>query len=194
MNDFPLRRALVATLMAFLSLASPAYAQSGSIAGTVVDAETGESLIGANVKIEGTAIGSTTDLDGYFLIKSVEPGSHDLAFSYVGYGPATVRNVEVAPGQTVSIDLALDPDAVGMDEVVVEARAVQNTEATLLRERQKAAGLNDAISAEAISRGGSSTAADAMEQVTGASIVEGRYVYVLRAEDQASTRAMSILK
>ncbi len=169
---------LVAALVLFFGVSLPAYAQTGSVAGTVVDAETGESLIGANVILQGTSVGSTTDLDGRYVIRNVESGRYDLVFSYVGYTAATVRNVVVSGGETTRIDLSLRPEAVGMDEVVVEAAALENTEAALLRQRQKAAAMSDAISAEAIGRSGSSTAADAMTKVTGASVVDGKYVYV----------------
>ena len=130
--------------------------------GTVLDAESGESLIGGNVIIEGTAIGSTTDLDGHFTIKSVAPGSYNLVFSYIGYHSTTVRSVEVVAGRATTINLSLTPEAIGMDEVVVEAEAIRNSEGALLRERQKAAAVSDAISAQAIGRSGSPTAADAM--------------------------------
>ena len=167
-----------ALLLLLLGGAGPTYAQSTSITGTVLDAESGESLIGANVIIEGTAVGSTTDLDGHYTIKSVAPGSYNLIFSYIGYNSTNVRNVEVAAGKVTTINVRLTPEAVGMDEVVVEARAVRNSEGALLRARQKAAAVSDAISAEAIGRSGSSTAADAMKKVTGVSVVNGKYVYV----------------
>ena len=174
------RLALVACLGSFL-LASPAAAQSakpGAIAGAVVDSETGETLIGANVVIEGTLVGATTDLDGNYAIRPVEPGTYNVVFSYIGYTSVTVTDIVVTAGESTVVDLALAPEAIGLDEVVVAARALENTEASLLKQRQKAAAVSDAISAEAIGRSGGSTAADAMEKVTGVSVVGGKYVYV----------------
>lgn len=171
-----LRRSLVLLVGLFL-LTAPALAQQGTIAGTLIDSETGETLIGANVLIEDTAIGSTSDLDGHYEFKA-EAGTYTLVFSYIGYNKKTVNGVEVIAGETTLIDLSLTPETIGLDEVVVEARALRNNEATLLRDRQKASAVSDAISAEAISRSGGSDAADAMEKVTGASVVGGKYVYV----------------
>ena len=52
------------------------YAQNnGKITGTVVDSQTGESLIGVNVVIEGTIKGTATDIDGRYTIRNVEPGN-----------------------------------------------------------------------------------------------------------------------
>ncbi len=172
-----LARGLFAALVGLLLGAAPALAQQGTLTGVLVDAETGEALIGANVVVKGTAIGTATDVDGRYRLQVVA-GLHALVFSYIGYVPTTVEEVEVLAGKVKRIDVALQPEAIGIDEVVVEAGALRNAEAALLRERQKAAAVSDAISAEAIGRAGSSTAADAMQMVTGASVVGGKYVYV----------------
>ncbi|MDX1740195.1 MAG: carboxypeptidase-like regulatory domain-containing protein, partial [Rhodothermales bacterium] len=161
--------------------------ETGTIVGVLVDAENGETLIGANVLIEGTTIGSTTDLDGRYTVASVPTGLHDLVFSYIGYTSQIIRNVEVLAGETTRIDLALSPEAIGMGEVVVEARALRNNESVLLRDRQKALAVSDAISAETISRSGSGDAASAMTKVTGASVVGGRYVYIRGLGDRYSS-------
>jgi TonB-dependent receptor len=154
-----------------------ALAQTGTIAGVVVDAELGETLIGANVIIQGTTTGSTTDLDGRYEFQA-PVGTHTLVFSYIGFNRTVVQGVEVKEGQTTMIDISLTPEAVEVGEVVVEATALAGSDTALLRDRQKAAAVSDAISAETISRAGASDAAAAMEKVTGASVVGGKYVYV----------------
>ncbi|MCB0718709.1 MAG: TonB-dependent receptor [Bacteroidetes bacterium] len=172
-----LRTATAASLLSLI-LILPAVAQTGSISGVVVDSETGETLIGANVFLEGTTIGTTTDLDGKYLIPDVEVGLHNLVFRYIGFQIQVVQNVEVVEGQTTKIDMVMTEESIGLNEVVVEARAIRDSDAVLLRDRQKSLAVSDAISAESISRSGSSNAADAMEKVTGASVVGGKYVYV----------------
>ena len=180
---------LMLAALGWLGTTPSAWAQTGTIAGVLVDSETGETLIGANARIQDTAIGTATDIDGRFTIPNVEPGTYTLVFSYIGYNATTVRGVEVRAGETTRLELALTPESVALDEVVVEAAALENTEAALLRQRQKASSVSDAISAEAISRSGSSDAADAMEKVTGASVVGGKYVYVRGLGDRyASTQ------
>ncbi|NBC17682.1 MAG: TonB-dependent receptor [Bacteroidetes bacterium] len=184
-----LRRGLCFGLLLLWSV--PALAQTGTVTGTLVDSETGEPLIGANVQIDGTAIGTATDIDGNYTVKAIEPGTYDFVFSYIGYNPTTVENVEVVAGETKRLDLALTPEAVGMEEVVVEASALENTEAALLKQRQKASSVSDAISAEAIGRSGAGDAADAMEKVTGASVVDGKYVYVRGLGDRYMTTQLN---
>ena len=58
---------------------------TGKIAGRVVDKETGEPLVGINVVVKGTSLGAATDIDGYYAILSIPPGTHTIIVSMVGY-------------------------------------------------------------------------------------------------------------
>ena len=150
----------------------------GIIFGKVVDASTGEELIGANIILEGTTTGSATDIEGNFRIQNISPGTYSLIASMIGYSKMIVTQVELKPGENKKLDLALQPEAVETDEVVVTARMILNNEVSLLKNRQKSNSISDAISSELISRLGSSNAGDVMTKVTGASVVDGKYVYV----------------
>ena len=164
-------------LFAVVLGASSLFGQSGGVSGIVVDSETGEPLIGANVIIDGTTTGTATDLDGRYLLK-VEPGSYTIVYRFIGFDQKVVQEIEVISGVTTRIDVSLSPRTMGFGEVIVEARSLDNTEAALLKQRQKAASFKDAISSEAMSQTGSSDAAEAMSKVTGASVVGGKYVFV----------------
>lgn len=113
------RRCLLAVALVVVGFS--ASAQYGKITGKVTDARTGEDLIGVNVIIEGTTIGTTTDLSGEYVIVGVRPGLYTLTASYVGY--QTVRK----PGLRVSIDLTtredfrLSEEAIEGEEIVVVA-------------------------------------------------------------------------
>lgn len=98
----------------FLCLAAiAAFAQSAPVSGIVVD-EKGEPLIGVTVKVSGTTIGTSTDIDGKFTINM--PGKKGaLIFSYVGYRP---KNVDVASGQKIGT-VKLEPTTGDLDELVV---------------------------------------------------------------------------
>lgn len=158
---------------------APAHAQqTGRLSGVVVDAETGETLVGANVAIAGTATGTATDLNGKYTIKGLAPGTYDVVFSFIGFQQKTVQGVEIRSGETTTLDIGLAPESEQLDEVVITAEAARDSEAGLLKKRQKAAGVSDAISAEVIARAGAGNAADAMSKVTGASVVGGKYVNV----------------
>ena len=106
---------LLASLLA--GLAAPVAAQIGTVEGRVTDARTGETIPGANVLVEGTTIGASTDADGVFSF-AAPPGTYQLLASFVGYLPAS-QPVVVAEGQTRRIEVALEEDLLGLDEVFV---------------------------------------------------------------------------
>lgn len=89
-----------------------------TITGTITDAETGETLIGANVLVAGTSSGTVTDLDGSYSLQ-VPDGATQIEFSYTGYtsqtitlGASNVLDVKLTAGET-------------LDEVVVVGYGTQ---------------------------------------------------------------------
>jgi TonB-dependent receptor len=164
---------------------------NGKITGIVIDAETGNPIIGANIYLENTSLGSASDVDGRYLILNVPTGEYVLMISVVGYAETKINHLEVNAGQTTRLNLSIKPEILTSEVVVVEAKAIENTEAALLKFRQKSVSVSDAVSAEAISRAGSSTAADAMKQVTGASVVDGKYVYVRGLGDRYTSTQLN---
>ncbi|MFN3693471.1 MAG: carboxypeptidase-like regulatory domain-containing protein, partial [Ignavibacterium sp.] len=58
---------------------------TGKITGKVTDEQTGEPVVGANVVVEGTFLGAAADLDGFYSIGNVPPGTYRLIVSAVGY-------------------------------------------------------------------------------------------------------------
>ena len=179
------------TAVLILGVHSSVLAQSGSITGVIIDQENGETLIGANVLIEGTMTGSTTDIDGRFRFRALTQGPIQWLYPTSGTTQSQSKMLKLSPNEVTSLELTMAPEAIGLDEVVVEARALQNTEASLLRDRQKSVSVSDAISAEAISRSGSGDAASAMTKVTGASVVGGKYVFIRGLGDRYSSTQLN---
>ena len=101
-----------AAMALFLSLICFAAFAQKTVTGTVKDA-TGEPMIGVSVVVDGTSIGSVTDLDGNFTIQKV-PENATLKISYVGYKE---QKLQVA-GKS-SFQIVMDEDNQGLDEVVV---------------------------------------------------------------------------
>ncbi|MFH0992477.1 MAG: TonB-dependent receptor [bacterium] len=108
-------------LVIMLCSVSILLAQTGKITGKVTDARTGEALIGANVMLEGTTLGAVTNLEGYYVILSVPPGSYRLRSSIVGYTPSTISDLRVSINQTTSTDFKLFEQSVTTQEVVITA-------------------------------------------------------------------------
>ncbi|MDR1202623.1 MAG: TonB-dependent receptor [Tannerellaceae bacterium] len=92
--------------------------QNKTVSGIVTSASDGESLIGVNVQVKGTTIGTSTDIDGRYSI-SVSSGE-TLLFSYIGY-----KNQEIVIGNQATLNVALEEDSEILDEVVVVGYGVQ---------------------------------------------------------------------
>ena len=78
-----------------------------TISGTLSDAGTGESLIGATVFVQELKTGSTSNLYGFYSV-SLVPGDYTLVYSFVGYEPV-IRQVNLS--KNIRIDLALSAQA-----------------------------------------------------------------------------------
>lgn len=108
-------------LFALLVFTSSAIAQTGRIAGDVTVVGSDETLPGVNVIIDGLQIGAATNLDGYYSIINVPPGTYTLRASAVGFATVVVEDVRVNIDQTTIVDVEMREQAFEGDEVVVTA-------------------------------------------------------------------------
>ena len=83
-------RPFVASILFILSFVPAATAQTGTFSGVVLDGDFGDPLIGANVVLKGTLLGTSTDLDGRFRIDNVPAGIQTFEISYIGFQTLTV--------------------------------------------------------------------------------------------------------
>lgn len=109
-------RGVGSLVLAFLVMGAlstfPATAQH-EVTGTVTDAESGQTLPGVNVVVQGTQIGTTTRSDGTYTIEAPSP-DETLVFSFVGY-----QNQEVPIEGRSQINVSLDLAVTALEEVVV---------------------------------------------------------------------------
>ncbi len=110
--------AVVLLLIGFMSVQAQDY---GKIRGKIVDSETGEPLIGANVKIQGTTKGGSASQDGTYNILQVASGTHTLVASYIGYHQKTIKDVQVQSDLSTTVNIELVPTTVESPELVVTA-------------------------------------------------------------------------
>ncbi len=105
---------LLIAVMAVCSVS--AFAQTTTVKGQLVDAETGEPLVGAAVMVEGTSQGSVTDVDGYF--KQSVAANATLVFKYVGY--KDLKQKIARKGASVDLGvIKMQPDAVMLADVTI---------------------------------------------------------------------------
>ncbi len=113
---------LLSVLAGVLLFSFSAHAQV-SITGTVTDAETGEILPGVSVVLEETDQGDATDANGEFEISNVDEGTYQLIATFVGYDRYE-EEVDVG-AQDVELDIEIQPEVIGLDDVVVTAFGIE---------------------------------------------------------------------
>ncbi|MTI89224.1 MAG: SusC/RagA family TonB-linked outer membrane protein [Balneolaceae bacterium] len=103
----------------FLSVG--AYAQSGTLTGTITDAESGEALPAVNVVLTEITKGTATDLDGHYEISGIQPGTYTVKVTYIGFQTLT-EEIQISSGENVK-DFSLAEDIGLLDEIVVSGVA-----------------------------------------------------------------------
>lgn len=116
--------------MLSVTFSNLSYGQQGAtVNGMITDARTGEAMIGATVRIDGTALGVVADIDGLYALKDLSAGEYVLSISYVGYNTQT-HKVALKAGEKKTLNVKLVPGQ-ELGEVVVTALGIRREEKAL---------------------------------------------------------------
>ena len=126
-----MKLALLFTVLAIV-MSCDAWAQSGSFSGRVSDARTGQPLVGATVQLEETALGATTDVEGYYTINNIPPKTYNVKASFIGYQTLTKFNVVVRSEGNIDVNFQLAENAEQLEDVVITANPFSKIEETPL--------------------------------------------------------------
>jgi outer membrane receptor for ferrienterochelin and colicins len=113
-----MKQILLTIIGIFLSIA--AFAQNGKITGKIKDSESGNTLLGATVRVKGKNIGTTSGPDGSFSLANVPAGKQTIIATFVGFGSMS-KDVNVSEGETTNVDFSLEVSTILGDEIVVSA-------------------------------------------------------------------------
>ncbi len=160
------------------------FAQNSSIKGNVIDEQTGETLPGAVVMIEGTSIGSSTDLDGIFTIGNIAPGTYTLVCKLISYNTKLLTNVVVKSNEPTILSLAMSTASTDLEIVeVVTTISKETTNAMLIMQKNNAS-VSDGISYEAIKKTPDRNTSDVLKRISGASIQENKFAIIRGLNDR----------
>ena len=173
--SFVMNRLFITLLI--MVFATAISAQNGEIKGNIKDAQTGETLFGCNILIQGTTIGTISDMDGNFTIPNVKPGNYNVIISFVSFEQNIIR-VLVENGGSATINVALKPNVVSIKEARVVGQRRNDTEISLLKSIKATNLIANGISAQQISRTLDKDAAEVIKRVPGITIKDGRFVVV----------------
>ncbi|MBB6463191.1 TonB-dependent receptor [Flammeovirga kamogawensis] len=176
-------------LILFTSFSIGTWAQNGTISGTVIDAESGEEIIGASVIIKGTTIGASTDVFGKFSFNAAE-GSHTIIASFIGYQTAS-KLINISTNSTQQLSFSLQVDAQELEAVEIIAKANTESAQALMVERKNADVMLQSIGAEEMSVKGISDVEGAMTQISGVTKVNGKGLFVRGLGDRYNNATMN---
>ncbi|RLD44620.1 MAG: hypothetical protein DRI86_07075 [Bacteroidetes bacterium] len=111
-----IRKILLSGIVLFLSLTS--MGQAGTLQGKVIDGQTDEPIPFANVVVElaGKLVnGGTTDFDGNYKIKPIQPGKYDVKVSYIGYKKKLYKGVIINANKVRFLNIGLESSATNLE-------------------------------------------------------------------------------
>lgn len=180
---------LFLALLLCFGWAGQLFAQSTyRVAGAVLEAATGEPLVGATVALAGTNKGANTDAAGRFLITDIEEATIRLSVSYIGYETFS-RSYNLASRSNQTLTIRLAASSVELGTVEVQGQAGGTIRAMI--EMKKAESIKNVISAEQIATFPDMNAAEVMQRIPGITLQrdqgEGRYVQLRGTPPELTT-------
>jgi outer membrane receptor protein involved in Fe transport len=162
----------------FISFAAVMNAQNTGLKGVVSDKITKETLVGATVLIQGTTTGSTTDLDGNFLITGLTPGNYNIVVSYISYKTQIIEKVSVVKDVMLELNVELEGNSIAIEGVVITAKQRTGTEISMLSSMKMSNLVVSGISSQQINRSQDRDASEVIRRVPGITIMDDRFVMV----------------
>ena len=151
-----------------LTFQSMYAAGTGSIKGRILDKSTGDPLIGANVLVLNTSLGTAADLDGVVTIYNVPAGKQTLKISYIGYKTITVE-VTIPENGVLQQEFRLVPQAIEGQEIVVTAQASGQNAA--INQQLTSENIANVVSSARIQELPDANAAESIGRLPGVSLV-----------------------
>ena len=113
---------MIKNLFLYLILFFPLIAgTTGKVRGQIIDSITNDPLIGCNVFLKDTSYGTSSDIDGYFVLINIPPGIYDFQVNMIGYDNYILEDLEVNIDLTSTVNIALNESSLELESVIVKA-------------------------------------------------------------------------
>ena len=166
------RRLLVTAILASTTLSAlwaaevTEEASLGIISGQVTDTEK-HTLPGATIQIEDLHTGVTADINGFYKLPNLKPGTYTLKVTYVGYNPI-YKKVQVTSNNRVLVADIVMTEGVELDEVKVKGAFSGQRKA--LQMQKGAMGVTNVVSADQVGKFPDSNIGDALKRINGINV------------------------
>lgn len=173
-KGYALRIALVILIIASGVVAS---AQNAKISGRVID-EKNQPVTGASIKVISLNTGTTTDINGRFILSLPTGKKFEIEISAVGFSTKTISDIEAGKEDIEELNIAITSSTKSLEGVTVRTSGRKESVNALIQFQKNTNAVAQVISAEAIRRSPDKNTGEALKRVTGLSIQEGRYILV----------------
>ena len=112
----------------FFALIAGAMAQTGSIKGRVYNDINNESIPFANIVLDSTQIGTTSDENGRYEIDNLKPGVYNLTCSFLGFKTAYIYEITVGSTSTTDINIALTEESALLEQVIIQTNKIEKSQ------------------------------------------------------------------
>lgn len=165
------------------------------LTGVIKDAQTGSTLPGATVVLQGTNYGTITDAYGQYNLPRIPTGKSNIEYSYIGYVKKIVP-IEVTDQKTLQINVELDVETIGVDEVVVTSQMLGQTKA--INQQLNSDAIVNVVSEDKMKELPDANAAEAIGRISGISLLrnqgEGQKVVIRGMEPRFSLITINGIK
>lgn len=190
-NTVIIRNISALLIFSFISWSSFAQ-QSAKITGKVTDMKTGETLIGLTVKVDGTTLGSSTDMEGRYSLAGLSAGTYSVTFSYIGYQSKNVSDIVVAAGKVVNLDVVMiEASGQTLNEVVIKGSYNRESINALFAQQKNSISISSGISADQIKRSPDKNTSEVLKRVSGASIQDNKFIIVRGLADRYNSAMLN---
>lgn len=170
------RRIFLAVVLLLLTTASAVADVAASLRGRVVDARTGEALVGATLQILQAGKTAYSDAQGAFTFSALGLRNYTLTASYLGYRRVSMT---VSPAKTDTVlVIRMEESESQLGTAVVTGHARRNTENAIVTLQKNSLVVQNGISAQQISKSQDKDASEVIRRVPGISIIDQKFVMV----------------
>lgn len=187
------------SLLMFFFCSTIVHAQT--LKGSVTDAKSGETLIGATVHIETKDLqfNTTVKLDGVYLFKNIPAGTYKLQVKFLGYKTTQQFKVEVTGSNVTTLNVAMADNATSLNEVTIVEHAGKETDAAARSAEKNSNNTINAVSAQAIAISPDVLVSNVLSRMSGVSIDrsntgDARHVIIRGMDKQYNTTLINGIK
>jgi TonB-dependent receptor len=161
------------------------FGQTGSIKGTLKDTKTQDPIIGATILVEGTSLGTASDVEGQFIIQGVPAGNHSLVISSIGYSKKKIENITVENGNASIVNSSMDEESTLLVEgVTIQVTRLTSTDVSIIKDVREAKAVVSAISGAQISKTQDRDASEVVRRIPGVTIFDNRFINIRGLSDR----------